>query len=321
MRIVLLNDNTIEKVQDMPTSQYNFSKMAKHIRATFDNGFRIDDAVCRYLENTLPDPSPAAVAAILKDADDSESHSLIELVFFPDEDMQITLEPLVGSVDVTRQDQRDLIDHLTAIPIDTSIYFPVHGKRIHLTMPEMGVRQFVKRLNLTYHLSLKLTQSIENNLPEAVGLKARVLLRNTSKCFSDRQTNLLAEIFKNLDHTLADYWDCINFMLNVLPEITPQTNAHNFFIKKKQEHFRLVQKAEQFMENLHRSNMETLMLQGERAVNIDSHHSRKAMRWIDQICAALFGHRDYFQSALEEEIEINSSDSRSALSEIITRLS
>lgn len=297
------------------------TQMAEHIRTACRNGFRIDDDTWRYLENTLPDPTPSAVAAILDDAEDCESHSLLELLFFPDECMQLYVEPMIEKTAMTLQDQSDLIDLLAAEPVCTALYFQAHEKTIYLTMPESALPQFVIRLNLTYRLHPQLIQSIEQFLPESIGNQAKVRLRNADTAFSAPQANLLAEIFRVLNHRLPDYWQCIEFMLAILPEMPSQTSAYDFLMNQKKYYFQCVQKAEKFMERLHHSNMETLMMQGERAAHIHPGHGRRAMRWIDQICRALFGHSDYFHSPVKEEIEINPSKSGNALPRIIDRLS
>lgn len=303
----------------MPTSAS--AQMADHIRMVCRDGFSIDENTWHYLENTLSNPTPASVATILNDADDCESDSLMELVFYPDETMQIRLEPLMPPKAFTLDDQSVLINTLIAQPVTTTLCFQTLGETIGITMPETALRQFVNRLNLTYQLPTAIAASIRQHLPEKAERKARVRLRNINRRFSDCQSDLIAEILTKLDHTQPDYWNCVDFGLSIVTEVTPQTPVFDFFMDKKKYYFQSVQKAEQFMERLHQSNMETLMMQGERAVHIHPQEGRRTMAWIDQICRALFGHSDHFQTPRKDGVSLDRPDSRKTLSKIIDYLS
>lgn len=296
-------------------------QLAEQIRAVCLDGFCLDEQAWQYLQTTLADPTPESVKKIMLQDDDCESDSLLELLFYPTEPMQIRLEPLIGTRTLTEKEQRRLVDLLSACPVETSLYFPVLQKHLHLKIPEHALERFVHRLNLNVNLPLKLTRVIDQCLIQEQVNLAKVRLRNSKRTYTDHQADFLIQIFKNLKPTHPQFWPCLDFVLNIVSEVPAAPLVYDFLMAKKNFYFQSVSKAEQFLEKLRRSNMETLMMQGERAAFIHPEEGRKAMTHIDLISRSLFGRSDHFQTPLESDIQIDEKAPLKNLSKVIDYLS
>jgi hypothetical protein len=260
-----------------------------HISRIFENGFGIDDDTWHHLQTTLLEPTPSSVAALINNADDCEGDSLTELLFYPDETMQIFLEPTIESMVFTLKDQENIIAILLSQSFHTKLLFHACKKAVDLKMPELAVQKFVSRLNLIFKLPVKLADTINRRLPEDLGKLIKVRLRNSNMDLADHHVKLLSLFLTRLDYTHPDYRSWIDFGLSILPEITPSTCIYEFFLDKKRFYLQSIEKAELFFEKLRHSNMETLMMQNERAAFMPPEKGRKVVAHIDQICWTIFG--------------------------------
>jgi len=297
------------------------SELVTRIGQVFKNGFGVDDDTWHHLQTTLMEPTPSSVVALVKDADDCESDSLTELLFYPNEAMQVFLEPTIESMVFTLKDQENIIALLLSQSFNTKLLFHACKKTVDIKMPELAVQKFVSRLNLIFRLPVELADILNRRLPEDIGKLIKVHLRNSNIDLADHHVELLRLFLTKLDYTHPDYRSWINFGLSILPEITPSTRIYEFFMDKKRFYLQSIEKAELFFEKLRRSNMETLMMQNERAVFMPPEKGREIVAHIDQICWAIFGYSDTFQPLKKNEINLNNIESQKNLITVIDCLS
>jgi hypothetical protein len=299
----------------------DLSEIITHIGRIFENGFGVDDDTWHYLQTTFIDPTPSSVAALVNDADDCESDSLTELLFYPDEAMQVFLEPTIESTALTLKDQENIIALLLSQSFHTKLLFHTSNETVDIRMPELAVRKFVSRLNLIFRLPEKLVNIIDDRLPEDLGKLIKVHLRNSNIDLADHHVELLGLFLTKLDYTHPDYRSWIDFGLSILPEITSSTRIYEFFMDKKNFYLQSIEKAELFLEKLRHSNMETLMMQHERAAFMPPEKGREVVAHIDQICWAIFGYSDNFQPVKKDEINLNHIEFPQDLIKVINFLS
>jgi len=89
---------------------------------------------------------------------------------------------------------------------------------------------------------------------------------------------------------------------------------------RKKANIQNLQQASRFEEQLRRSNMETLMLQGVRAPHIDPDALREELRLIDRISRTVFGSTEYFLSPGSGE-DLGLFDPRDDIGRVIRMLS
>ena len=296
-------------------------RLAAMIRKVCERGFDVDEDTWHYVQGTMENPTPLKVAVSVDATDDCEGNSLMELLFYPTEAIQVLLEPTIEAMQLTFQDRADLIELLLAQPFYTILIFHAFNETIKVKMPELAIRRLVKRLNLTIQLPLDLIDILNRHLPEKFGKLIKVRLRNASLEFSDHQVDLLGICLKKFDHTHPDYQAWIDFVLKILPEITPSTELHDFFMNKKKFYIRSIEKAELFMHRLSCSNIETLMMQGERAAFMPPDKGRKIIAGIDRICWAIFGYSENIRGLKRDQLKIENVRSPENLVKIIDYLS
>jgi hypothetical protein len=70
-------------------------RLLTRIVGALENGGRLTDATLAYIETALFPPAADRLIALLTDESDCERDSLLDLIFFPDQAVQIELEPLL----------------------------------------------------------------------------------------------------------------------------------------------------------------------------------------------------------------------------------
>ncbi|WP_157067688.1 hypothetical protein [Desulfosarcina cetonica] len=74
------------------------------LRSALQNGGQLTDGLLDYVETALFLPRPDRLAAFLRNDDDSERDSLLDLIFYPEPDFQVLLEPLLMATPLTADD-------------------------------------------------------------------------------------------------------------------------------------------------------------------------------------------------------------------------
>jgi hypothetical protein len=271
-----------------------FLQLAASLKEIIARGFVIDAGTQRFIDSTFSHPSAAEVLAILADESNCERDSLVELVFFPDETMQVGLETQLEAADLDPKDEKCLCAILLSEPQDTALVFAAAHETVALEMPQPALECFVARLHLAFRLDGRLRRMIDQRIDPGLGDIIKVKLRNSGIQFTEHQVEFLAQCVSCLDTRQHDYLPCLSLILSVCPQIGPTTDIYRLLSDLKRSCFQGLEKAEEFQHRLSRSNMETLMLQGFRPAFIDPADVRMKMRLIDRICQAVFGRSKYF---------------------------
>ena len=69
-------------------------KVAEKIIAILQGGLALNSDTQHYIDSTFSNPSVAELDALLQDEFSCETDSLMELLFFPDESVQLQLEEI-----------------------------------------------------------------------------------------------------------------------------------------------------------------------------------------------------------------------------------
>ena len=106
-------------------SNYDKSKLlADRIIEIFEEGIFLSDEVIQYIDSTFSNPSIEELEDILQDDTNCEKDSLIELLFFPDKQLQYQLEELLENGAFEEEDEKEVLDHLCRNPLELEFHFP-----------------------------------------------------------------------------------------------------------------------------------------------------------------------------------------------------
>jgi hypothetical protein len=250
---------------------------------------RLGPEALHFIDSTYSNPTHQEIASILKDKSDCERDTLVELIFFPDESIQIRLEDLLESLDFGKKEEQRVRELLLQKERLTTVYFSNTAKPLILQMPRSAVDPFLARLNISKRLDNALVDVIQKNASENARALVKVKLRNVRKIPVGPKLHFLSTYFKKMKASDNELIECLDLILDVLDDLKDNADIFLGLMARKRFYFKSAVEADKFEAKLKKSNMEILMLQGQRAPYIDKSDAIKKMALIDKVSLAVFG--------------------------------
>ena len=271
--------------------------LAERIVKILGEGIHIDSDVMHFIDSTFSSPCINELEKIITDDSDCERDSLIELIFFPDEEIQAKLEDLLESHNYCREDEKKVLDYLCSGQIESTIHFPDNKGALSVKMPYEAAGRFLTRLNIHRNIDEKISAAIDTYVSEKLKISVKVKLRNTAKEIAENKIFFLCEFFEKMEDESDDFLECLDFILAFLDEAENTPDLFSALMDNKRFYFKNLQSAEKFRQQLEKGNMETMILQGVKAPYINIEDEKRKMELIDKISLSVFGRTEYFEKA------------------------
>ncbi|HUV50395.1 MAG TPA: hypothetical protein VMW78_05175 [Anaerolineae bacterium] len=262
---------------------------AEKIEQIFKHDFVLSDDIIHYIDSTFLSPSINELEEIINDEHNCERDSLIELLFFPDESMQIKLEEFLESEDFKKEDEEKVLSYILDKKLLTTIRFPESKDSLKLFLPKSSAMQFLSRLNISRKPDKRLIKAIDEFVSDKFRTSVKVRLRNARFEFTENKIMFLRSFFQKLKVEDNYFFKCLDFMLDFFDEIKDDKNILQSLLDKKELYFQNLQKASGFEELLNKNNMETLISRGVRIPHISKEDAMHNIVIIDTIIFAVYG--------------------------------
>jgi hypothetical protein len=288
--------------------------LVQWIRSVFQEGLVLTEDVTRFMESAF---GTQDIVEVLQSTHDSETGPLLELLCFPDRELQIRFESRWGNYTFTADDHRAVTWKLCRPPLETvvkSLSGTVLGS---IVLPAGVLESAVRRLQITWRPPQALAQVIDRCHSGKRGLSIRVQLRNARLPWHPEQLHLMELFLVKMPAGSDTFEESLTFLLTNLSELPPDGDVVDFLIAKKKFYFKSLCSAEDFERRRRSSNMETLMLQGARAAHGTIEGWQQGMRLIDVICRALFGRTWYFQRPAQGCLDVENDQLQKQIQNVI----
>jgi len=217
--------------------------LADEIKAIINRGIDLSDDVVHYIDSTFSNPTIEELQTILADDANCEKDSLVELLFFPDESMQVQLEERLERYRPENEDGNKILTYLCRDPLQVTFHFEDDRGRLKLQIPEDVIPQFLTRLKISKHLDDKLIESIRNYGDEKIESirnygdennvnRFKVKIRNSQFTPADEKTGFLCSLFDKIGSQSNDIFECLGFVLEFLDEIKKNGDIYQAKPKK-----------------------------------------------------------------------------------------
>jgi len=263
--------------------------LAEKIERIFRDGFVLNSDVMHYIDSTFSNPSINELEEIIDDEHNCERDPLIELIFFPDELVQIKLEEFLESKDFKKEDEEKVINYILNKKLVTTIHFPKNKDSIKFIVPELSAPQFVFRLNISRKLNKRLLKAINKFVSDKGRTPVKIRLRNAMTVLSENKIKFLCSFFEKLKVEEKYFFKCLDFVLDFFDGIKDDKNILQSLLDKKELCFQDLQKAVKFEELLNKNNMETLISRGVRIPHVHKEEIMHKIVIIDTIILAVYG--------------------------------
>lgn len=311
------------------TSSSTLDLLEDALRRYLANGVVLTEGVRGFMGATFGDDGFDTLRALLADDSSAERDSLLDLVFFPDEPLQMAIEPVLTDRGCREKDVARLAERLKADPVAARLSLPGMDDTVPASMPVFVVDAFLARLNLTWQ-PVEMLKTVLARLDAgalAAGGKRpdghiwlRVQLRNAALRQTPVQIGFLCDFFERLPLDDPDFVDKLAFMLVFLKEHDGCANLYQALMDRKKFLFQNRLKARRAAELAARSNMETLIMTGVRTPHFDVAAAEKNLALIDSIALAVFGRTEWLGSA-PVEVDLGGSDGSMGPEDLVKRLS
>jgi hypothetical protein len=285
-----------------------YGLLAKELQNIFRCGVVLSRDVVHYIDSTFFNPTIEELQEILLDDCNCEKDSLMELLFFADEAMQIQLEAMLERLHFQKIDEKLVAHALFQPPLSAVFRFPGHRGSLHLAVTEDIACQFITRLNISKHLNPGLLEVLNRYEDENIRNRIKVKMRNSRFSPTENQAKFLGLFFEKLDSRDNDFFGCLEFALNFLDEPASNNDVYRALMAKKKFYFGCLQKAKRLDSQLRKHNLETLMARGKRIVQIDPEDARQKMQMIDRISRAVFDKTEYLKPPCNGQQRIPQND-------------
>ena len=281
-------------------------QVAEKIIDILQSGLTMNADTLHYIDSTFSNPSLGELEELIQDESSCETDSLLELLFFPDESVQLQLEDMLEDIQFQKQDDQKIQEMVCRKSFQTRVRFPDNRGTLGMEVTPLSVTQFIAHLNLLRCLNPKLITAINDNVPASLQTRCKVKMRNTRPITSQSKILFLQAFFEKLQGDRDVFFDELDFILSFLDEYTDAPDMFQTLMAKKRFYFQSLQKAKNLDIQLTKHNVETLMLRGKRVSYVDTADARKKIQMIDRISLAIFGKTEFFDlmPAVEQSITI-----------------
>jgi hypothetical protein len=285
-------------------------QVAEKIIAILQGGLTLNAETQHYVDSTFSSPSIGEFEALLQDDSSCETDSLMELLFFPDESVQLQLEEIIEDTHFERRDEQEVQQRVCSASLQTQIRFTDARGTLEKWVTPSNAARFIERLNLSRSLDPELRSAIARYVRPELQTRCKVKLRNARPINSPNKISFLKAVFKKLQIDDDDFLGHLDFTLSLLGELKDDVDMFQALMARKKHYTLSLQKAKKLDNKLTRHNVETLLLRGERVSYIDKIDARKKIQTIDRISMAVFGKTEHFDlmPADEQSITLKGKD-------------
>jgi hypothetical protein len=269
-------------------------QIADKIIEILQRGLAINADSQHYIDSTFSNPSIKALDKLLQDESSCETDSLMELLFYPDEAVQVQLEDLLEDAQLQPEDEIAIQAQVCRQPFQTRFRFRDSRGTLKMAVSPDNVDAFIQRLNLSRSLDPKIRAAIGLHVRRALQTRCQVKLRNAKPITAPDKILFLQSFFEKIKLDDDAFFEYLDFILSFLGDLRKKTDIFSALMIYKKIYFQGLQKAANLEKQLTKHNVETLLLGGTRLAHMDKADARKKIQMIDRISLAVFGKTDFF---------------------------
>ncbi len=263
-------------------------RLAEKIREIFKQEFILRDDVQQYISSTIGHPSVRMLKSIMEEDENCEKESLLELILFPDESIQVKVEDILLRENFEKEDEDKVLKILLDKEVTAVILYPDPPDKIAFPVDELCVSRFLSRLNISKAIDKKLVNAVNRHVENREQLLVKVKLRNARFVYTGHGIDFLCDFFEKYKTNNTHFFNHLDFILDFLQEHEEGQDIYSALMSKKSTCQRNIKEALRYQKQLEKYNIETLMLKGIRNQSINVDEMRITMDMIDSITMNIF---------------------------------
>lgn len=268
--------------------------LANKINSLLYNGIALSRDALHYIDSTLGFLALEELEEILADQKNCERDSLLDLIFYPDEKIQMQFEDILESGKFQKGDEEKIVAYLSALKPETVVQFSGGKDFLKLSIPHTIIENFIRRLNIYQKTDSRILEAVDTNVRAGDTTCVKVKLRNRRFDETENRINFLCMFFKSNLSKCSDFFECLDFMIEFFNEVKEDTDIFNGLSQKKIFLSNSIKKSEKIAKQLKERNFEILMMQNIRIASINIAEYQNKIEILDLICMSVFGKIKFF---------------------------
>ena len=260
-----------------------YELLTKEIVSLLTKGIYLSPDVIHYIDSTLGQPSLQELESVITDKNNCERDSLLELIFYPDEKIQIQLEYILESNSFTREDIQKVGAYLSTFNTKTLLLFPDGKTFLKMPFPGSVINNFVGRLNICTKTDFRIMEAVDIGVRASDKELVKVKLRNRRFEETDNKINFFCKFFKSNLPESSYFFECLDFIIEFFNDLKKDNDIFNSLAQKKIFFSNAIKKAAGLTDQLSKKNFEILMAQNIRIPYLDVAEYKRQIELIDLI--------------------------------------
>jgi hypothetical protein len=227
-----------------------------------------------------------ALNRYLRRCSDAERDTLLALIFFPDESIQLRIEAMLAQVSCSHRQLEAVQQHVLATPVSAALQLIGSGQVLRLAVPADTVAAFLARLNLQRRLDPEFEHALGGGLCPRDRLRARVMWRNAKTAPGGSKSAFLAAAVRQLSPD-PRFFEILSYLLEFLDLTAEDVDFCTALAERKQTCVDNLQNLEKDEARVRTGCMEAHMLSGRRVPYIDRAACTATIMLIDRILWAV----------------------------------
>lgn len=291
----------------MPESKFLFiinnmesrgSQIAEKIESLLKSDLRLTPGVLHYIESVAGICGPEEFSRQMAESGTCDDQSLFELIFYPEESLQVHLEPDLEPGALDENEARAIEKQLATKKISTRLVFPDGGKTEDFTVPDNALCRYVGRLNLTRQIAAPVAETLSTRVDERNRtLQIRVKLRNGRFGFSENIISFLCAYLEKIPVESDADMKRLEWALDFLDRVGENTDIYTALMDEKRRAEEMLRQADNSERRLKQQPVEALIMQGINVPSISADKARQNINTIDEIALRIFGETETGQPA------------------------
>ncbi len=264
------------------------SRLAREIAQTLARDMTLHQDTLHYLQDLWGIESARDLQSFLEQESSSETQTLLELLFFPDRSCKQQLQAKIEDRQFCSKEQSRLIQNIVHMQPRARIFFPGDREPICVDLRPEIVNKFITRLQLDKNLEPEVYTIVQDNFEPTVAQSIATEIKSRPGKFAGARKSLLLQYLSKAQDTDSDFWDLLQFVLDLAQEIDPESEIWTSLVRKKIELEHSLRLAKKLQYQLHSQPMEVLLMQRTSMLCIDQVQVQQQLHHLDLLCLLLY---------------------------------
>jgi len=283
-------------------------ELASRIAGILQKGLMLNDRVLHFMDTTFGSFLLENMKEVVQDEDCCERESLLELIFFPDESIQVQIEDILCAENYTEKDEAGIIDSLVSSVQSVELVFPESPGKLKIAFSRESAMRFVSRLKISSTPDKELIRSVKKVVDPKRARLVLVKIRNAAIPRTDNVMEFLSRFFRKIGSDRPDFLDCLDFILEFSQGLGEESDIFQSLMERKKSCIQAVKKAAEYEKQLARYNMEIMIMKGARNSCINVDEVKKTIVIIDSISLSVFNPSDSSFGSFRKDLNFGDTD-------------